>query len=360
MKRAFAVTISDGELAYFISLYGDKDRNIDCIDFNLKFKALVFECRSKARSHQLKLNADEEKRKADALEAKILVARHKNEKSLSYDYSEEDIESALTKFRHAASKHDKHHPAAVSLEAFEVSTMSAMDFQEVCRRVFHIELTPKELGVMVTLTNGGLKRLHEPAAAGGSIEGSQTSISMASLGSRATTAGKSALSNSSGRKSRGSTSIGGFGPTDSLVNCNEFSLIFTQLQRMEKSSIRSTRVELENQLKQNRLAELQKKIEDNKKHLEHLIRFTSEDCVSLMQKLNKAAQLFAIDKYVLDLFYMNVFVVLFVVLTICILQCGVFGAAPGTKGAIHNTGVFSRYIFPNLFDSIDVSRGLFV
>ncbi len=295
MKRAFAVTITDGELAYFISLYGDKDRNIDCIDFNLKFKALVFECRSKARTHQLKLNADEEMKKKEAAEAKLMAARHKNEKSVSYDYSEEDIESALSKFRHAAMKHDKHHPAAVSLEAFDVSTMSAMDFQEVCRRVFHFELTPKELGVMVTLTNGGLKRLHEPIP-GGSIEGSQTSVSVASLGSRATTAAKSTLSNSSGRKSRGNASIDGFGPTDSLVNCNEFSLIFTQLQRIEKSSIRSTRVELEQQLKQNRLAELQKTIEDNKRHLEHLIRFTNNDCVSLMQKLNKAAQLFAIDK----------------------------------------------------------------
>ena len=58
MKRAFGVKLSDGELAYFISILGNEHKEIDCIQFTLKFNALVFEERSKSRSMQLKLDND--------------------------------------------------------------------------------------------------------------------------------------------------------------------------------------------------------------------------------------------------------------------------------------------------------------
>ncbi len=353
MRRSFGCTISDGELAYYIREFGNEEKQIDCTGFVLKFNAMVAEQRSKARSYQLKLESDEIQRKRSEEEARMRAYMQKNEKSVAYDYSDADIESMLAKFRSAAIKHDKSHPAAVSLEAFEVSKMPAIDFQELCRRVFRLDLTARELGAVVTLCRGGFK--DSTSICAGSVSGSLEGMPLASLGSKAVSSSRifnsedsvdgillapstdtllsPADSNAEGffknddsleavdannavvdapsrpvsrlDSSRGLVSRQGSltrqesrsdTATESIVNCKEFMLIFSQLQRMEKGQMRSYNVNLMRRVKKRHADEQAALFEKARQHERDLVKFQEADKTTLMQKLNKAAQVFAIDK----------------------------------------------------------------
>lgn len=313
MKRSFNVKIAPGELAYFISIFGNAHKEIDCIQFVLKFNALVFEERSKGRSHQLKLDnnrmVEERIKEAD----RVIAERKHNESLISYDFAEADEESVLTKLRGAALKHDKNHPAAVSLSAFDVASMPAADFQELCRRVFRIDLTGKELGALVHMCG---KTPNQPAIAKpiqkekikayamGSSMGLESDMDSVASGvgssSRSVlTANRPKTSLSADRKLSTSPSLQRqipAVPEQAEINCTEFMLLFSRLQRTEKSTVRSKRVSLVHQMKVEQKLEEKNRAQQNLKRAAELIKHSEEDAVSFMKKLNDAAQKFCMDK----------------------------------------------------------------
>lgn len=316
MKRSFGVKITDGELAYFISVLGNSQKDIDCTQFALKFNALVFEERAKGRSHQIKLDNDKLIEQRIKETERIIAERKRNESLINYDFSDEDMESALSKLKSAALKHDKNHPAAVSLSAFDVSSMPAADFQELCRRVFRIDITGKELGAIVSLCGSTPQKpvnSKPPSRRSGSPTARREKVKDVELGAQSRTTDNGDLESiKSSRSLAGKLSTApvraqtshGKSPTKSIpevpqqaiLNCNEFMLLFSQLQRVEKATVRSKRASLIHEIQRTRAEDKKRSEAESLKRAADLIKFNEADYAPLMNKLNSAAQKFALDK----------------------------------------------------------------
>jgi Ca2+-binding EF-hand superfamily protein len=303
MKRSFGIKINHGELAYFISIFGNSHKEIDCIQFVLKFNALVFAERAKGRTHQLKLDSNRvvEERLKDT--ERLIAERKHNESMIDYQYSEEDTESAMRKLRGAALKHDKNHPAAVSLSAFEVASMPAAVFQELCRRVFRFELTGRELGSIVHMCGtaasaSAAKRGKGERGKTGMPAGADSDMDSVASGLSSSTSpvrGKSSHSNSNRAASPDKVHMPAV-PEQAVINCTEFMLMFSGLQRREKSSVRSKRAGLVHEIKRQRARAEERLVEKGRERAADMIKFSDADAGTLMKKLNQAAQTFSMDK----------------------------------------------------------------
>lgn len=282
MKRTFFVQFTDGELAYFISLFKNDNMNIDCKKFLVHFNTMVFEERTKMRSHQLNLDREralEVKRKEKALADR---KKQENDDSIDFNFSDHDMESCLSKFRRAALNHDKSHSGSVSLSAFEVAGMPAIDFKELCRRVFRIELSAKELGAIVSLCGKAslgispIKKLTRLAP-----EDDPDEISCRSFV----------------ESDRPGTTQSGRNES-AECNCNEFMILFSYLQRMGKHSVFSQRCSLYQNLKKVRAAEHETIMERQLASNVKLTIFIEADSIKMMQKVNEACQKFTVDRYI--------------------------------------------------------------
>jgi hypothetical protein len=87
---------------------------------------------------------EEHRRKVEEAASRVTFAVDKA-------FDEEDKTSIMEKINHAAEYFDKNHPAAPSLEAFEVSHMPPGLFRENLKRVFNIQASPREIGYLMTL-----------------------------------------------------------------------------------------------------------------------------------------------------------------------------------------------------------------
>jgi hypothetical protein len=295
MKRSFLQTFNDGELAYFISIYGNEQKEIDCKKFVIAFNSLVFDERSKSRTWQLKLDRDrvlqEKMKEQHLMEAK----KANNEKSVNLNYTDEDMESCLSKFRKAALKHDKSHAGSVSLQALEVASMPVMDFQELCRRVFRINLSSKELGAILSIC--GTTKVAVPKKQLSSADFSlfaddscvlEPSVRETDDVPRASTAMES-------KRKINFPILTEAEMTN--ISCTEFMLLFSRLQRTEKSSVFSNRVSLLQQVKNIKEEEHLRAMDREKQKALDQIKFKESDYETLMEKLNSACQKYAIDKY---------------------------------------------------------------
>lgn len=91
---------------------------------------------------QLKLDEEERKKKASLLE-------EKNSLKVSYNYTEEEYQSAMHKLTEAAWKYDKTMPGAPNLDAFEAKYMEPHVLKEQLKRAFYMNVTPQELGAII-------------------------------------------------------------------------------------------------------------------------------------------------------------------------------------------------------------------
>lgn len=105
------------------------------------------------REKELKANIEKQKmyelRKQKEKEAKEAEKASLNALKISYEFTEEEYNSAMQKLTEAAWKYDKTMPGAPSLEAFEAKTMDAHILQEQLKRAFMMKITPQELGVIM-------------------------------------------------------------------------------------------------------------------------------------------------------------------------------------------------------------------
>ncbi len=68
---------------------------------------------------------------------------------MSYDFTDEDRNSALGKITRAAIRYDKNSSSSMGLDGFEGADMTPHVFKEQLKRVFGIKLSPAELGALV-------------------------------------------------------------------------------------------------------------------------------------------------------------------------------------------------------------------
>lgn len=148
LKRTFNLTLDKREISALIHEFDDnKNGRIECSEFILHFSRLGFLARNKERSEQRdkqkKLIADAERE----AQLKKLEADSKNKSNVDMDFSEADEARFNEKFTLAAKRYDKNHPAAMSLDGFEVAALEATEFRELVKMTFNLYLSPKEVGV---------------------------------------------------------------------------------------------------------------------------------------------------------------------------------------------------------------------
>ncbi|CAE7718908.1 unnamed protein product, partial [Symbiodinium microadriaticum] len=151
MKRVFNIILSPPELGALMS-YFDKngDGRISCPEFIIQFIKVGFAERSRRRQYWRRY--DEKRRQQQRQEEirKQIAAEEKNALKVTYDFEEQDFQSAIQKLTDAATKYDRSTAGAVGLDAFEGEAMLPHVFKEQLKRVFNIRLTPPELGALMS------------------------------------------------------------------------------------------------------------------------------------------------------------------------------------------------------------------
>lgn len=151
LRRTFNMKLNGKETGALVSHF-DKTgkKTVNCKEFLVVFLQLGIS--ERARFHKRMLDKqNEENRQRELEEERKLLERVTRPIELDKCYTEQDQVSANTKLLAAAEGFDKNHPAAPSLAAFDIATMTAGLFKENLKRCFNVNLTSKELGYVVQL-----------------------------------------------------------------------------------------------------------------------------------------------------------------------------------------------------------------
>ena len=152
LKRSFNITgVTDRELVAMMSLFKQNSKKeLICNDFMLKFAQLGFERRSELRLKQIKLQRSmndaalrEAEAKKKALDEKIVVVPDYTLSKKVYDAAFQKLKDICAHFELGSSK-------SPSLEGFMGTDMTPGEFKDMIGRTFHVQLTPQELGTLVT------------------------------------------------------------------------------------------------------------------------------------------------------------------------------------------------------------------
>merc|ERR1711871_482411 len=151
VKRAFNLKLTNKSLAACIRLFNSEcdGKRVPCGEFIQYFIALGHELRDKERREQ---REKQRKMITDAEAEAVAIQKEKDTKmnlKIDMDYSPVDEASANQKLLVAATKYDKGHPGAMSLNGFDSKTLSAGQFREMLKTTFNLKLKPKELGALV-------------------------------------------------------------------------------------------------------------------------------------------------------------------------------------------------------------------
>jgi len=153
VRRQMGVLFTYPELAALLPLIGSRSKPnmISTAEFMNKFKAMGWKERQRRRTKQLKLIAErEEQRKLEVEKRREKLTKMLNE-AIDYDYSQSDMDSAVSKMTQAAYKYDKNHPGSNSLDAFMGSSMDPGVFSRMVKHTFNVNLTGKELGAIISI-----------------------------------------------------------------------------------------------------------------------------------------------------------------------------------------------------------------
>ena len=77
----------------------------------------------------------------------------RNAKKINFKYGDEDMTTALQKLTDAAHRFDRNMPGAPSLATFSSTFITTFDFKEQLKRLFNVQLTPRELGALMSFFN---------------------------------------------------------------------------------------------------------------------------------------------------------------------------------------------------------------
>jgi len=157
LKRIFNLNVTPAEMGALVTVFDiDGDGVITCEEFSKVFINMGFKEREKElKESRARQKRDDERRKK-AKEDKQAALENKQALKVSYNYTEEEQQSAMEKLLEAAWKYDKLMPGAPCLDAFDRQYMEPHILQEQLRKAFWMKVTPQELGAIVHMfdTNG--------------------------------------------------------------------------------------------------------------------------------------------------------------------------------------------------------------
>lgn len=152
LRAGMNCRLSHDEFASIAPLLDNKGL-VDGCEFILLFYRLRYEHRSRLltdrvqadRKHRLLLKSVQEKQREDL--------ENKRHLELVSDFTEDDLQSVLTKIVEAAVKYDRMMPGAVPLDAFDADYMTGGEFREQMKLVFHVHLSVKEVSAFINHFN---------------------------------------------------------------------------------------------------------------------------------------------------------------------------------------------------------------
>jgi hypothetical protein len=156
LGRMFFLEFTDAEFEEVCHLFDSNgDKEVDGDEFIVCFTILSNIEKDNARKRQIARRQKDHEVFLE-IERKILADKEEFASGVvDYDFSEEESESALTKLRNAAHLYDRTHHSARSIKAFEIATMTPLEFRDNISSVFDVSLTAQELGAAVMHYNKG-------------------------------------------------------------------------------------------------------------------------------------------------------------------------------------------------------------
>lgn len=240
LKRQARIQLTYQELAALLPEIGSKTQPnmISTSEFIIKFKAMGWKERQKNRRKQLMRIDQEKEAQKKLLEAKREKMTTTLNEIVDYDFEQSDMDSAVEKMTAAAYKYDKNHPSSMTLDAFMGLSMPAGLFCKMVQHTFSVNLTSKELGAVITLyDNNG----------------------------------------------------------DGVIDSAEFLSNFFYMQRECRNAVRKRRLEKIREKEKAKKDEELRRMARAEEAAKAKLAYTTDDEVSLMEKLTEVGQKFAID-----------------------------------------------------------------
>eukprot|EP01038_Epipyxis_sp_PR26KG_P006779 gene6779-9286_t len=155
VRRTFNLKLTVKEVAALFKLFDKTDTKrpvseIDCGDFLQRFLQMGIAERAKFHREQLEKQREENRQREILEKKKVEDLASRSTYKVDSNFSEEDKNNILQKIAIAAESFDKNHPAAPSLQAFEVLFMPPGLFRENFKKVFNVQTTPKEMGYLLS------------------------------------------------------------------------------------------------------------------------------------------------------------------------------------------------------------------
>lgn len=167
LKRTFNVTLDPFELGAVVRYFeaevpgqeydemkipepNDNTVMVDCKAFLVHFCKVGFSGRDRLRKKQLKQQRDEDTAREREHVEKLAGQWAKTDVQVDFEFGETDEGAGLEKIYQAAHRFDPTNPGPIGLKAFKSADMPSGVFREMIRRSFHIKLTNKELGAVVS------------------------------------------------------------------------------------------------------------------------------------------------------------------------------------------------------------------
>ncbi|KAJ1442366.1 hypothetical protein B484DRAFT_66814 [Ochromonadaceae sp. CCMP2298] len=149
VRRTFGLKLTAREVGAVFERFHAEKEEINCKDFLNFFLQLGITERAKVKSGQIERQKREDRDREKEHEQKIHDLANRQTFTFTFDYTEADTLSINEKINKASEGFDKSHPAAPSLEAFDVAYMPPGVFRENLKRVFNIVASGKEVGVLM-------------------------------------------------------------------------------------------------------------------------------------------------------------------------------------------------------------------
>ena len=148
--RVFQLKFTDPEFKEVCMMFDrHKKGTIDGNEFLVCFTLLGALAKSKRADGIRKAEKtyqDTVKANDDEHRARLMA---KGERKVDHDYSPEEKDRAMAKYRAAAKKYDKSHPSSMGLSGFDTKFLTPWTFREIIKLTFGISLDVKELGGLV-------------------------------------------------------------------------------------------------------------------------------------------------------------------------------------------------------------------
>lgn len=152
LKRVFNLKVTAPELGALMRVFDvDGDGTVSCEEFTKVFIAMGFAEREREIRETKEKNRLAEIAKKEEIARKEKEKMDKHQLECSYEYTQEEFQSALSKLTDAAWRYDKTMPGAPNLSAFDSKEMRPFEFKEQMKRAFKMTISPPELGALMSI-----------------------------------------------------------------------------------------------------------------------------------------------------------------------------------------------------------------